>query len=813
MAALLQDLRYALRLLAKSPGFTAIVVCTLALGIGANTTLFTVVNSVLLNPLPYPHAPQLVALYEKNAGMTEAPISYLNFLDWQRDSKAFASMALYRHEDYNLTGSGLAERVNGLMVSADFLTTLGVHPALGRDFNRSDDRLGAQPVMLLSDGFWHRHFGGDPAVVGKILELEGTSYTIAGVLPSEFKFYDVERDIFVPVGQWDDPTFLDRRVDVSSHAVGRLRPGVTLAQARAEMDSIAQNLSVVYPAADKGVGISVIPLKDDLVGNVQPILLALLGAVGILLLIACTNVAGLLLARSIRRSGEFALRLAIGAQRHRILMQLLTESLLIAGLGGVSGILLSLICTRSVLRMLPEALPRSTNIAIDARVLLFTLGVSLLGGLGFGLAPALKSSRVNLQEELRRSSRGSGGARHRMQGFMVACQFGMVLVLLAGAGLMLRSLAALWKVNPGYAPDHAITFSLALPSNTKTTEAETRQRLRQFDASMLAIPGVEAVSVTLGSRPMIHDSELPFWIKGQPKPASNNDMPQSMFYLVEAGFQRAMGITLKRGRFVSERDDENAPIVIDIDEEFARRNFPNQDPIGKHIHIAGFDVEAEIVGVVEHIRQWGPGNDPKSAIEAQFFYPFMQLPPKLMRLVGNGAAVVLRTYGDPASIIGPVRNAVAAFDPGAVMYAEETMDEVIAKSLSVRKFSMILLGTFAAIALALSCVGIYGVISYLTEERTREIGVRMALGARRRDILLLVLGQGARMAFLGIGMGVLLALGLTRLLASQIYGVTPHDPLTFGSAGLVLAVVALAACYIPARRAMQIEPVAALRYE
>jgi predicted permease len=569
----------------------------------------------------------------------------------------------------------------------------------------------------------------------------------------------------------------------------------------------------VYPEADKGVGISVIPLKDDLVGNVQPILLALLAAVGILLLIACTNVAGILLARSIRRSGEFALRVAIGAQRRRIVMQLLTESLLIASLGGVSGILLSLICTRVVLRILPEALPRSTNIAIDARVLLFTLGVSLLGGLGFGLAPALRSSKVNLQEVLRRSSVSSGGARHRLQGFMVAFQLGMALVLLAGTGLMGRSLAALWKVNPGYAPDHAITFSLALPSNTKTTEAETRQRLRQFDASMLAIPGVEAVSVTLGSRPMIHDSELPFWIKGQPKPASNNDMPQSMFYLVEAGFQRAMGITLKRGRFVSDRDDENAPTVIDIDEEFARRNFLNQDPIGKHIHIAGFDVEAEIVGVVEHIRQWGPGNDPKSAIEAQFFYPFMQLPPKLMRLVGNGAAVVLRTHGDPATTIGPVRNAVAAFDPGAVMYAEETMDEVIAKSLSARKFSMILFGTFAAIALVLSCVGIYGVISYLTEERTREIGVRMALGARRRDILLLVLGQGARMAFLGIGMGVLLALGLTHLIASQIYGVTPHDPLTFGSAGLVLAVVALAACYIPARRAMQIEPIVALRYE
>lgn len=534
---------------------------------------------------------------------------------------------------------------------------------------------------------------------------------------------------------------------------------------------------------------------------------------GFLLLIACTNVAGLLLARSIRRSGEFALRVALGARRRRIVLQLITESLTIAALGGAAGILLAMFGTRAVLRMLPQALPHSADIPIDARVLLFTLGVSLLVGLGFGLVPAIKSSTVNLQEVLRRSSRGAGGGRHRLQGWMVAFQLAMALVLLVGAGLMLRSLAALWKVNPGFAPDHAITFSLSLPSNAKTTEAETRQRLRHFDATMRTIPGVDAVSVTLGSRPMIHDSEIPFWIKGQPKPASNNDMPQSMFYWVEAGFQRAMGITLKRGRFVSERDDENAPIVIDIDEEFARRYFPNQDPIGQRIHIVGFDVEAEIVGVVGHIRQWGPGNDPKSAIEAQFFYSFMQLPPHLMRLVANGVAVVLRTHGDPAAIMEPVRNAVAAFDPGAVMYAEETMEQVIAKSLAARRFSMILLGVFAAIALALSCVGIYGVVSYLAAERTREIGVRMALGARRSDVLLLVLGEGARMALVGIGIGVLLALGLTRLIASQLYGVTPHDPLTFGGAALVLALVALVACYIPARKASRVEPVVALRYE
>jgi predicted permease len=378
---------------------------------------------------------------------------------------------------------------------------------------------------------------------------------------------------------------------------------------------------------------------------------------------------------------------------------------------------------------------------------------------------------------------------------------------------MLRSLAALWRVNPGYEPDHAITFSISLPSTMKTTEAETRERLRRLDASMRAIPGVEAVSVTLGSRPMIHDSELPFWIKGQPKPASNNEMPQSMFYLVESGFQRAMGIRLQRGRFVSDQDDENSPVVVDVDDVFAKTYFPNQNPIGQRIHLIGFDVEAEIVGVVGHIRQWGPGNDPKSAIEAQFFYPFMQLPPKLMRLAANGVAVVLRTDDDPVGVMGPVQNAVAEYSPGAVIYAEQTMSDVIAKSLAERRFSMILLGAFAGIALLLSCVGIYGVISYLVEERTREIGVRMALGAGRGDVLQLVLRQGAGMALAGIGMGVLFALGLTRLMGGQLYGVTPYDPLTYCCVGLVLMVVALAACVIPARRAAGVDPVVALRYE
>jgi predicted permease len=513
------------------------------------------------------------------------------------------------------------------------------------------------------------------------------------------------------------------------------------------------------------------------------------------------------------RSGEFAIRSALGASRTRIIRQLLTESTLLAGLGGALGFLLAFFGTKATINVLPGALPRSSEVSLDWRVLLFTLAVSLLAGIVFGLAPALKTSRANLQQILRQSGRGASGARHRLQGIFVAVEVAMALVLLVGAGLMLRSLAALWRVNPGYDPSHAITFSVSLPSNSKTTAAETRARLRRFDAAMRAIPGVQAVSVTLGSRPMIHDSELPFWIEGRPKPDNDNDMPQAMFYLVESGFLRAMGITLERGRFVSDQDDENAPTVVDIDDAFARTYFAGQNPVGQHIHIAEFDKEAEVIGVVGHVRQWGPGNDPKKAIEAQFYYPYMQLPAKLMPLVADGVAVVLRTQDDPAAVMGPVRRAASEADPGEVIYAVETMHGVIENAFAARRLSMILLAFFAAVALALSCIGIYGVISYLVGERTREIGVRMALGAQRSDVLRLILRQGATMALVGVALGIVLALGLTRLMSAQLFGVTAHDPLTFAAVGLVLVVVALVACCLPARRAASVDPIVALHAE
>jgi predicted permease len=808
-----EDVRYAWRMLLRSPGFTVVAMVTLALGIGANTVLFSVVNGVLLDPLEYPQGGRLVAMYESHVGMSRAPISYLNFLDWERGTQTFSSMGIYRHEDYNMTGAGQPERVNGLMISAGFLPTLGVEPMLGRSFRAADDHAGAAPVALVSAGFWKRKLGGTAAALGKTVDLNGRAYTVVGVLPPGFAFYGVDRDVYTPIGQWTDPNFLDRRVDVSAHAVGRLASGVTLAQARSDMDGVARRLAGAYPDADKDVGITLLPLKEDMVGDVKPLLAVLLAAVGFLLLLACANVASLLLARSMRRTGEFAIRAAVGASRARLVRQLLTESVLLAGLGGALGLALAWFGTRGVAALLPSTLPRVHNVAIDGRVLAFTLAVSVLGGVAFGMAPALTASRTKLHEVMRQSGRGVTGAGHRLQGMLVPVEVAAALVLLVGAGLMLRSLAALWKVNPGYEPDHAITFSMSLPVNAKTSAAETRARLRRFDAAVKAIPGVEAVSATLGSRPMIHDSELPFWVEGRSKPANVNDMPQAMLYLVEPGFRRAMGMTLERGRWIQEQDNENAPVVVDIDDVFARTYFPHRDPIGQHLHFVGFDNEAEIVGVVGHVRQWGPGNDPRTAIEAQFYYPMVQLPPKLMPLIADVTAVVVRTQGDPAAVMGPVRKAVGEIDPGAVVYAVETMQGVLDDSLEARRMSMLLLAAFAGFAVLMSCVGIYGVMTYLVSERTREIGVRMALGARRGDVLRLIVGRGARMAAAGVGLGVLAALGLTRLMGSQLYGVSAHDPATFAAVGAGLLLVGVAACVLPARRATRIDPMEALRWE
>ncbi|HTZ84974.1 MAG TPA: ABC transporter permease [Candidatus Acidoferrales bacterium] len=813
MNTVLADLRYGFRLLIQSPVFTAIAALTLAVGIGANTALFSVVNRVLLNPLPYPHSDRLVVIYERIAGLDSAPIEYPNFLDWQRSSRSFASMAAYRNEDYNFIGNGEGERLSGYMISSGFFETLGVVPVLGRTFRADDDLIGAAPVVVLSGGFWKRKFGSSPDIIGKPIILNGAAYTIVGVIPDTFSFYGNMRDVYTPIGQWNDPSFRDRRIVVGAHAFGRLNPEVPQAQAQAEMEEVARTLAFAYPEADAGHDIKLVSMKKDLVGNVEPLLLVLLAAVGFLMLIACANVANLLLARSVARTREFAIRSALGASRARMIRQLLTESILLSASGGSLGLLLAYVGTKTLLKELPPALPRSGEVSLDSTVLLFTLVLSLGTGVIFGLAPALRTTRTNLQEVMKQSGRGSSGFRHRMQGIFVAAEMALALVLLVGSGLMVRTMGALWRVDPGFSPSHAITFTLAMPATANTTSAETRARLRKFDDEMRSIPAVRAVSVTLGSRPMIHDSSLPFWIEGEPKPPHDSEMHAATFFLVESGFREAMGITLLRGRFVTDQDNENAPVVVDIDNNFARMYFPDQDPIGKHINLTQFNIQAEIVGIVGHVKQYALDADPPGAIQAQFFYPFMQTPEKIMPLTAKSVAVVLRTDGDPTTIMGPVREAVKKMDPRDVIYDVKTMDDVIATSYAARRLTMILLTGFAAMAIMLACVGIYGVISYMVGQRTQEIGIRMALGAQRRDILVLVLGEGTRMALIGAGLGTAASLLLTRLMAKQLFGVSAHDPLTYASVALVLMLVAIAACFVPARRAVRMDPVESLRCE
>ncbi len=512
------------------------------------------------------------------------------------------------------------------MISADFFRVLGVEPIAGRTFRPEEDQVGAAPVALIGAGLWARKFGSAPDIVGKSITLTGKSYVVVGVIPASFSLSERPSDIYIPIGQWNDPTFRDRAVSFGTHVVGRLKPGVTIHQAQVDMDQVARNLEQAYPQADKGMGIALVPFKEDMVGDIQPFLLVLLGAVGFVLLIACANVANLLLARSTGRTREFAIRSALGAGRARVIRQLLTESVLLAIVGGGLGLAIAYSGTKAVLKTLPQALPRAHEIGLDLRVVLFTLGISLVVGMLFGLAPALKLSRGSVSETLKEGGRGSSGARHKTQSTFVAIELALALVLLVGAGLMIRSLTALWNVNPGFNPHNLLTFDTTLPPGLEQNPNGLRSVLRQLHGVLTAIPGVQAVSLQGGSLPMQGDSELPFWKEGQPRPATMRDMPEALFYLVEPDYLKAMGTPLMRGRFFTEQENEHAQPVIVIDEVFARKYYPNEDPIGKRINLAFFDTQPEIVGIAGHVKHWGLDSDATATIQAQIYLPFMQLP-------------------------------------------------------------------------------------------------------------------------------------------------------------------------------------------
>jgi predicted permease len=817
MTGFFQDLRYALRQVRKTPGLTAVVVLTIGIAIGTNSALFSVVNSVLINPLRYPDPAQLVTLHESKANFQTGSVSYPNFRDWQRENRTFSAMAIGRGYAFSLTGIGDAVQVNGEFVTSDFFSILGVKPLLGRFFATGEDLVGAGPIALISQDLWRTKFASASDVVGRGMTLDGTSYTIVGVVPAGVQFplsNSAKRlEVFVPIGQWKNNLLNSRSAGLGLHGIGRMKPGVTLAQAETDMQAVSNSLATAFPADDKGVSAKIIPLKQWMVGGVRPLLLVLLGSVGFVLLIACVNVATILLARSTGRKREFAIRAALGASQRRVTRQLLIESMVFALAGGALGLILAAWGTRAAIAALPATLPRASEIGLDARVLLFTLAISILAGVLFGVAPAIKMSVLKLHDPLKEGGRGGSGSRYRVQGVFVATEMAMALVLLTGAGLMVRCLVRLWDVDPGFNPHSVLAVGLSLPPSMMHASPDAiRSAFREFDHKIASIPGVEAVSQTWGAVPMNGDDEQTFWFEGQPKPTSENEMNWAIDYIVEPGYLKAMKIPLYSGRFFSDQDSEHSPRVAVVDDVFAKKFFPNESAIGKRIISTSSPAPVEIVGVVGHVKQWGLDVDDTERLRAQIYLSCMQMPDDFISMAPSGSEVVVRSDSMP-TLLDSLRHATRQISREEVVFSPQSMDSVIADSLARRRFSMILLGAFSLLALLLASVGIFGVSSYVVGQRTQEIGIRMALGARRLDILRLILGGAGKLALAGVAVGFVCALALTRLMAGLLYGISPNDPLTFVVVPAILIFVAMLASYLPARRAAKVDPLVALRYE
>ena len=822
LESLLQDIRYGLRTLIKTPGFAVVAILTLALGIGANTAVFSVVNGVLLNPLPFRDADRLVVLFQETQNFPEGSISYPNFLDWQRNNQSFEAMAAYRGNGFSITGAGEPENVRGQRISSTFFPVLGVNPIVGRNFSADEDRLGANATVMISEGLWKRKFGSDPAIIGRRLIVDGVGRTIVGVIPASFRLRISNfrtGDVYLPIGEDSEPQFRERSSHWGMDAIGLLKRGVTLEQARQDLARVNRRLAAAYPDVDAGIKSRIVPLKEHMVGDLRPALLVLLGAVAFVLLISCVNVANLLLARSNSRQREFAIRVALGAGQERIVRQLLTESILLALLGGVLGLVLAKWGTAAALAAVPQSLPRAENVGLDFHVLLYTFGISLVAGIVFGLVPALKSSHSHIGSTLKESGRNLAGTRGRAQGAFVVAEMALALVLLTGAGLMIRTLFHLWEVDPGFNPHNILTFDISPSSSLASKSPDAiRAAYREMHAAIRSVPGVEAASFNWGAHPMEGDSEESFWVQGQPKPARRADLPYALQYVVQPEYLELMQTPLKSGRFLSPTDNDHSQFVVVIDEDFAAQYFPGKNPIGQHLvneQTGGRERVEEIVGVAGHVKQFGLDQDAINTLHAQIYESFFQQEDDLMRRVAKGTDVFVRTRAgiDPTSVFPAIQHALNRVDTGMVVFGPENMDQTVADSIAQKRFSMTLLAVFAALALLLASIGIYGVLSYLVGQRTQEIGVRMALGAQRADVLRLIMTDGARMALLGIGIGIVAALGLTHLMTSMLFGVRPTDPLTFAAVTLVLGWIALLACYVPAHRAMRVDPTVALRYE
>ena len=822
MNTVLQDIRYGIRMLVKTPALTAIVILALALGIGANTAIFSVINAVVLRPLPYDHPEQLLFLNERSPVLDEMSISYPNFTDWRNQNHVFEKIGVYNRNSYNLTGSGEAERILTAQVSADLFSVLRVNAMIGRVFTNDEDKPGGQPVVVLSNALWQRRFGGQQNVLNQNITLNGRSYTVIGVMSPNYAF-PARVEMWVPVGQLSgDPNWQQRGNHPGLYAVARLKPGATMGQAQADMDTIAANLEKQYPDSNTRNGVRIRPVMEVFVGNtIRDTLWILFGAVAFVLLIACANIANLLLARATSRRKEMAIRAAMGAGRWRIARQLLTESLLLAVLGGAIGLVIAHFAIKLILYVSPTAIPRSREISLDWKVLAFTLGVSLLTGILFGLVPALQAGEVDVHETLKEAGRGTS-AKHWLRSSLVIVEVATTMVLLIGAGLMIRSFYRLQNVNPGFSYDRLTSFTVALPQRKYVTEDQRSTFFNSLLQNIRALPGVQSAGVASGLPLGNNGWQTSFVIDGRPQPP-RGQTPLMEACTVSSDYFRAMNIPLLHGRYFTDQDNRAflagrdlsklndgeriiaGVNVIIVDELFAKQHWPGEQAVGKRIRF-GTDAGApllEVVGVVGRVKMESLSGDSN---RVQGYFSFSQMP-------FSGMTVVVKGNGDPNQLIAGARAQVKALDSDQPIYNIRTMDEIRGEAVAPQRLNLMLLSIFAGIAFVLAIVGIYGVMSYAVTQRTHEIGIRMAIGARPSDVFRMILGQGMFLTIIGMVAGLLGAYGLTRLMRTILFDVRPTDPLTFGAVALLLAVVALIACYIPGRRATKVDPVNSLRYE
>jgi len=810
---LLEDTRFGLRMLRKNLGFAAVAILTLGLGIGANTAIFSVVQGVVLAPLPYREPDRLVMVWLNNFNLKSITnLSYADFIDWRRSAQSFEQMAAYSWRGYDLSSPGTPEHLLGREISASYFATLGVELAQGREFSAEEDRNGGTPVAIISEGLSRKRFGGSATALGKSMVLDGVESTIVGVLPAGFRFGTDYADVYAPIGQRKLVDQNDRTVhDIV--CIARLQRGVSLGQADAEMNTIQEGIDRLHPETEQGLGAKITSVKEQLVGDVRGTLLLLLGAVGVVLLIACANVANLLLARGAMRTREFSIRSALGAGRGRIVRQLVTESVVLAVLGGALGVMAAKWGLKAALATVATNLPRSENIRINIPVLLFALGVSVGVGILFGLAPALKSSMADPQTSLKEGGRGSTSSNHRAQSSLVVLQMALTLVLLAGAGLLFRTIRHLWQANLGFEPQHILTFQVGLSASATKSGSDVRIAFQQLMERIRQIPGVQAADLTT-QVPMTQEANsVPFWVEPH-RPASVAEAPRTLGFIVGPDFLRVMGIPLVRGRFIGEEDTIDSPRVVVIDTELARAYFPDKDPVGQTITFPQVG-DYRIVGVVGHVQHEKVGFS-SPFTQNQSYVSIYQITERWIRTIDTWTWVVLRTPLDASTVLPEIRKAVYAAGSDQTVYHAQTMHEIVSESMSSQRFPMILLGIFAALALLLASIGIYGVMSYSVSQRVNEIGIRMALGAQQRQVFRIVIGQGLRVALVGLAIGATAALILARLLSSfshLLYGVGASDPLTFLVVSLGLSGVAVLACYIPARRATRVDPMVALRHE